>query len=87
MTLRVKPEMIENFLTFDSIHWKALEQYFTAVLFVFKFYPLCNFGTFIKFGLVTIKCERLKKSVRIIKKKKEKGTEPFLLVVHKLTSF
>ena len=34
-----------------TIHWKAVEQYFTVVLFVFQFYPVCNFGKFIKFGL------------------------------------
>ena len=41
---RVKPWVIQSFLTFDStdrtlkknvtIHWKAVEQYFTVVLFV-----------------------------------------------------
>ena len=30
-----------------TIHWKAVEQYFTPVLFVFPFYPVCNFGKFI----------------------------------------
>ena len=58
---------IQGFLTFDSmdgsvttIHWKAVEQYFTVVLFVFQFYPVCNFGTFIKFGLGTVGSERVK---------------------------
>ena len=27
------------------IHWKAVERYFTMGLFVFQFYPVCNFGT------------------------------------------
>ena len=27
-----------------TIHWKAVEQYFTVVLFVFQFNPVCNFG-------------------------------------------
>ena len=36
-----------------TIHWKAVEQYFTVVLFVFQFYPVCNFAkSFSVFGLV-----------------------------------
>ena len=27
-----------------TIDWKAAEQYFTVKLFVFQFYPVCNFG-------------------------------------------
>ena len=27
-----------------TIHWKAVEQYFTVVLFVFQFYLVGNFG-------------------------------------------
>ena len=34
-------------------HWKAVEQFFTVVLFVFQLYPVCNFGTFINYGLGT----------------------------------
>ena len=49
---RVKPGVIHGFLTFDyidttyvTIHWKAVEWYFTVVLFVLQFYPrVCNFG-------------------------------------------
>ena len=43
-----------------TIHWKAVEQYFTVVLFAFKFYPVCNFGKFINFGLGTVRVERVK---------------------------
>ena len=43
-----------------TIHWKAVEQYFTVVLFVFQFYPVCNFGGFINFGLGTVRSERVK---------------------------
>ena len=25
-----------------TIHWKAVEQYFAEVLFVFQFHPVCN---------------------------------------------
>ena len=32
-----------------TIHWKAIEQYFTVVLFVFHFNPVCKFGKFIRF--------------------------------------
>ena len=35
-----------------TIHWKAVEQYFAVVLFVFKFYPVYNFG------LSTVRRER-----------------------------
>ena len=35
-----------------TIHWKAVEQCFTVVLFVFQFASVCNFGKFINFGLV-----------------------------------
>ena len=40
-TPRVKPWVIQTFLTFDYmesviIHWKTVEQYFTMVLFVFQ---------------------------------------------------
>ena len=42
--------MIQSFLTFDSMDripkcdhsWKAVEKYFTVVLFVIQFYPVCN---------------------------------------------
>ena len=37
-----------------TIHWKAVEQYFTAVLFVCVFYLGCNFRKFISFGLGTV---------------------------------
>ena len=30
-----------------TIHWKAVEQYVTVVLFVFQFSRVCNFGYFI----------------------------------------
>ena len=42
------------------IHWKAVEQYFTVVLFVFQCNPVCNFGKFISFGLGTVKSEGIK---------------------------
>ena len=35
-----------------TIHWKAVEQYFTVVLFVFQCNPGCNFWEFINFDLV-----------------------------------
>ena len=41
-----------------TIHWKAVEQYFTVVLFVFQCYPLCSFDRFINFGLGTVRRER-----------------------------
>ena len=38
-----------------TIQWKAVEQYFTVMPFVFRFYPVCNFGKFIRFGLGTVR--------------------------------
>ena len=43
-----------------TIHWKAVEQYFTVVLFVFRFSPVFNFGKFDNFGHGTVRSERLK---------------------------
>ena len=40
-----------------TIDWKAVQQYFTVVLFVFQFYPVCNFGKFISLGLGTVRSE------------------------------
>ena len=42
LTAKMRPWVIQSFLSFDSmdrtlsvtIHWKAIEQYFTVVLFV-----------------------------------------------------
>ena len=42
-----------------TLHWKAVEQYFTVVLFVFQFYPASNFGKFISFGLGNVRSERV----------------------------
>ena len=36
-----------------AIHWKAVEQYFTVVLFVFQFYLVCSFTKFINLWLIT----------------------------------
>ena len=38
-----------------AIFWKAVEQYFTVVLFVVQVYQVCNFGKFIIFGLGSVK--------------------------------
>ena len=34
-----------------TIHWKAVEQYFTVVLFVLQFYSVFNFGLRTNFDL------------------------------------
>ena len=46
-----------------TIHWKAVEQYFTVVLFVSQFYPVCNFGKFIDFGFGNVKSERVNENI------------------------
>ena len=43
-----------------AVRWKAVELYFTVVLFVFQFYPVCNFGKFDNFGFDIIRSERVK---------------------------
>ena len=37
-----------------TIHRKAVEQYFTVVLFMFQFSSDCNFGKLLNFGLNTL---------------------------------
>ena len=71
LTPRVKPWVVESFLTLilwtDSksvtIHWKAVEQYFTVVLFVFQsrstHWHFVIFETFSNFGLGTVRSERI----------------------------
>ena len=64
----MKSWVIQSFLTFDSmyktlsvtIHWKAVEQYFTVVVVGFQFYPVCNFRKFNNFGLGSVRSERVK---------------------------
>ena len=66
LTPRVKPWVIQSFLTFDSMDRTvkcdhSLERCCTLLLccgFFFQFYPVCNFG--ISFGLSTAKSERVK---------------------------
>ena len=50
-----------------TIHWKAAEQYFTVVLFVFQFYSVGNFGKFMNFGLGTIESERVNQAFEPIR--------------------
>ena len=39
-----------------TVRWKAVEQlYFSVVLFVVQFYPVCDFGKLINFGLGTVR--------------------------------
>ena len=42
-----------------TIYWKAVERYFTVVLFVFQFFPNGNFGRFINFGFSNVRDERV----------------------------
>ena len=47
-----------------TIHWKAVEQYFTVVLFcLFGVWPACYFGKFINFGLGTARIEKVNLTV------------------------
>ena len=38
-----------------TIDWEDVEQYFTVVLFVCRFSPVCNFGKFDNFVFVGVK--------------------------------
>ena len=40
-----------------TIHWKAVEQYFTVVLFTVKFNPAFNFAKFPNFEHGTVRTE------------------------------
>ena len=62
LTPRAKPWVIQRILAFDTMDKTlkcdhslelAVEQYFTVVLFVSQFYPVCNFPKFNNFGLGT----------------------------------
>ena len=65
MTPREKSWVIQSFLSFDSMDrilkgdhslescWAVL----IVVLFVFQFYPVCNFGKVVNFGLDTVGIE------------------------------
>ena len=46
-----------------TIRWKAVEQYFTVVLFVFQFTTVCNLTTLENFGLSTVRTERVKNNI------------------------
>ena len=69
LTPRVKPWVIQSFLTFDSMDKPKVKpfvgkllssKYFTVVLFAFQVYPVCNFGKFISyFALGTVRTERV----------------------------
>ena len=41
-----------------TIHWKAVEDYFSVVLFVFQL-QVCHFGKFINFGIGTVRSPRV----------------------------
>ena len=49
-----------------TIHWKAVEQYFTVVLFVFSFYLVRNFGKLISFRLGTVRSERVQYQIELL---------------------
>ena len=50
-----------------TIHWKAVEQYFTMVLFVFQFQAVCHFEKkYINFGLSTVRIDRVKGVILVV---------------------
>ena len=52
-----------------TIHWKAVEQYCTVVLFVCQFYPVCNYGKFISLELGAVKSEIVKRILTLCYKR------------------
>ena len=73
VTPRVKPWVIQMFLTFDSVDrtlkcnysLARFEQYSTVELFILQFSPVCNFGKYINFGIGTVGTERVNRSALI----------------------
>ena len=59
LTLRVTPWVIQSLLTFGK-------QYFTVVLFVLHFYPVCYFGKCVSFGFDTVKSARVKRKACVL---------------------
>ena len=57
---RVKPCVTQSFQSFHSMDPKAVEQYFTAMLLLFQFSPVCNFGKFINFRLDIVRDKGVK---------------------------
>ena len=57
---------MQSFLIFD---WKAVEKYFTVVLFVFQFPRVFNFGKIFSFGLGTVRSERVNEMLSVEYKK------------------
>ena len=49
-----------------TIRWRAVEQFFAVVLFVFLFYPVCNLGNCINFSLATVRSERVNSVINYI---------------------
>ena len=49
-----------------KIHWKAVEQYFTVVLFDFQFYAVFNFGQVINFGPGIVRSEWVKLEAMVL---------------------
>ena len=43
-----------------TIYWKAVEQYFTVVLFVFQFFLVCNFMNLSVLDLALLGVKELK---------------------------
>ena len=50
-----------------TIRWKAVEQHFTAVLFVFQVLPVCNFERFIYFSIGIVMSEKVEDICRFVK--------------------
>ena len=42
-----------------TIHWKAVEQYFTVVVLVIQLYPVFNCGKYIDFGFGAVRSEKV----------------------------
>ena len=52
-----------------TVRWKVVEHYFTAALFDFQFYSVCNFVKFINFGLGFVRSERVNAAISTEMKK------------------
>ena len=83
LTPRVKPVVMQSFLTFDSMNRTLKRDHLlesSTLLWcfrVFQFHPVCNFGKFIKFGLDTGKKGFKKHSNKVCSKYSSDGVLNF----------
>ena len=64
------------------IHWKAVEQNFTVVLFIFQFYKVFNFGKFVNFRLGSERAKDVRDKITENRNRGSNFSTPKVLLVH-----